>query len=140
MKTYSFLDTVLLVNGVEITGFDTLADDVITLERNTDSAAHTIGTDGEMTVSISTDRSGRITFRLSQTSDSNAFLSALSAAQDNGVFVPVAVAFRDTRGKDLVAGTQGYIPRPANMTRGQNATSQEWTIQVERLDMLHGIA
>ena len=50
MKEYSFLNTLLLVNGVEITGFDE-GDDVITLERINDSAAHNIGTDGEMTVS-----------------------------------------------------------------------------------------
>ena len=38
MKEYSFLDTLLLVNGVEISGFDE-GDDVINLERLNDSAA-----------------------------------------------------------------------------------------------------
>lgn len=136
MKEYSFLDTLLLVNGVEISGFDE-GDDVIALERLNDSAAHKIGTDGEMTVSISADRSGTVTFRLMQSSDSNGYLSGLINAQENGAFVPIFVQFKDTRGNDLGSGTQGYINRPASMTRGTNANAQEWMVTVERLDLLH---
>lgn len=136
MKEYSFLDTIMLINGVEISGFDE-GDDVITLERLNDSASHKIGTDGEMTVSISADRSGTATFRIMQTSDSNQFLSGLISAQENGAFVPIFMQFKDTRGNDLASGSQGYITRPANMTRGTSANSQEWVIVVERLDMLH---
>lgn len=136
MKEYSFLDTLLLVSGVEMSGFDE-GDDVIELDRINDSAAHKIGTDGEMTVSISADRSGTVKFRLMQTSDSNSFLSGLINAQENGAFVPIFVQFKDVRGNDLGSGTQGYINRPATMTRGTNANSQEWIITVERLDLLH---
>lgn len=136
MKEYSFLDTLLLVNGVEINGFDE-GDDTIILDRINDSAAHKVGTDGEMTVSISADRSGTVVFRLMQTSDSNSYLSGLINAQENGAFVPIFVQMKDVRGGDLGSGTQGYINRPAGMTRGQNANAQEWTITVERLDLLH---
>lgn len=138
MKQYSFLDTILLVNGVEITGFDE-GDDVITLARRVDSASDVVGTDGEMSVAISGDRSGTVIFRLSQTSDSNTALSALISSQENGVFIPIFVQFKDIRGNDLASGTQGYINKPADMVRGTNVNSQEWTITVERLDLLHKI-
>lgn len=137
MKNYTFLNTILLINGVEISGFDE-GDDVIDLDRINDSASHKIGTDGEMTVSISADRSGIFVFRLMQTSDSNAFLSGLISAQENGVFVPIFAQFKDVRGLDLVSGTQGYIPKPAGMTRGENPNGQEWRIVVERMDLIHG--
>ncbi len=136
MQQYSFLNTILLINGVEITGFDE-GDDVINLSRINDSAAHKIGTDGEMTISISADRSGNVVFRLMQTSDSNAYMSALINAQENGGFVPIFMQFKDTKGNDLGSGTQGYITKPADMVRGTNANSQEWVVVVERLDMLH---
>lgn len=136
MKEYSFLDTILLVNGVEVSGFDE-GDDTISLERLNDSATQKVGTDGEMTVSISADRSGSVTFRLMQTSDSNSYMSALINAQENGAFVPIFVQFKDTRGNDLGSGTQGFITRPASMVRGTNASNQEWVIIVERLDLLH---
>ena len=136
MKEYSFLNTLLLVNGVEIGGYDE-GDDVITLARINDSAAHKVGTDGEMTVSISADRTGGVTFRLMQTSDSNAYLSGLISSQENGAFVPLFIQFKDTLGGDLGSGTQGYITKPADMVRGTNANNQEWVINVERLDMLY---
>lgn len=136
MKEYSFLNTLLLVNGVEITGFDE-GDDVITLDRLNDSGSHKIGADGEMSLAISADRSGTVVFRTMQTSDSNAYLSGLVNAQENGAFVPLFVQFKDTKGGDLGSGTQGYINRPATMTRGTSPNAQEWTITVERLDLLH---
>jgi len=136
MKKYSFLDTLLLVNGFEMSGFDE-GDDVITLARINDSAAHTVGTDGEMTVSVSADRTGTVTFRLNQSSASNAVLSGLITAQENSAFVPVFIQFKDTSGGDLGSGTQGYINKPADMVRGANAQAQEWVVTVERLDLLH---
>ena len=136
MKEYSFLNTLLLVNGVDIDGFDE-GDDTIALDRLNDSAAHKIGTDGEMTVSISADRSGTVVFRLMQSSSSNSYLSGLIAAQENGAFVPIFVQFKDVKGGDFGSGTQGYITKPAGMSRGENANAQEWTIVVERLDLLH---
>ena len=138
MKQYSFLDTILLVNGVEITGFDE-GDDVITLARRNDSASDVVGTDGEMSVAISGDRSGTVVFRLSQTSDSNTALSLLIQSQESGAFVPIFVQFKDIRGNDLGSGTQGYINKPADMVRGTNVNAQEWTITVERLDLLHKV-
>ena len=136
MKKYSFLDTLLLVNGIEMSGYDE-GDDVILLARLNDSASHKIGTDGEMTISVSADRSGTATFSLMQTSDSNAYLSGLVTGMENGAFVPIFIQFKDTHGGDIGSGTQGYIQKPADMGRGQNANSQEWVVVVERLDMLH---
>jgi hypothetical protein len=136
MKEYSFLNINLLINGTEIGGFDE-GDDTITLERIQDSASGIWGNDGEMTVSISSHRGGTVTFRILQTSDSNEFLSGLISSQENGAFVPIFVQMKDVRGGDLGSGTQGFINRPATMTRGENANAQEWAITVERLDMLH---
>lgn len=136
MKNYTFLNTLLLVNGIEIAGFDE-GDDVITLARLNDSASHKVGTDGEMTLAISADRSGTVTFRLMQSSDSNTFLSGLINTQENGVFIPIFVQFKDSETADLASGTQGYITKPADMVRGTAPNSQEWVIVVERLDLLH---
>lgn len=137
MKEYSFLNTIVLVNGTEIKGWGE-GDDVIQMQRLGDSASHVIGAGGEMTVALSADRSGSFTFNLMQSSESNSFLSGLVAAQENGAFVPVSVQFKDTAGSDLGSGSQGYITKPADMTRGTTPNSQEWVIVVERLDLLHG--
>ena len=137
MKLYSFKETTLLVNGVEISGWAD-GDDTIIVRRLTDSGQHVIGNDGTMVVSITADRSGEFVFTLMQTSLSNAYMHELVSLGENGAFVPVFVQFKDNLGHDLYTGTLGYIPRPADATRGNTAQPQEWTINVEKLLLLHG--
>lgn len=137
MKEYSYLNATLLVNGNAITGFDE-GDDVITLARVNDSASHKTGMDGDMTVSLSADHTGTCTFRLMQTSISNAYLSARIAEQESGAFTAIFVQFTDIKANDLISGTQGYITKPADVVRGVNANSQEWVIMLEKLVFIHG--
>ena len=137
MKTYSFLNTIVLIQGVEISEWAE-GDDVIQVARLNDSSSHVIGASGEMAVAISADRSGEFILSLQQTSQSNAFLTSLVTAAENGAFVPIFAQFKDTEGNDLASGTQGYIRKPADLARGMGINSQEWQIVVERLDMLLG--
>lgn len=139
MRVYSFKNTIVVVNGVEISGWSE-GDDVIKIGRLNDSATHKIGADGTMMMSISADRSGEFTFKLMQTSPSNKFLSSLIQLQEGGAltFVPITVLFQDLFRQDRAAGTAGYLKKPAEIQRGKEGQEQEWTIVVERLDMLLG--
>lgn len=141
MRAYSFQNTIVLVNGVEITGWAD-GDDVIDIKRRSDSASDKVGAAGNMMVSISSDKSGEITFKLQMTSSSNKFLSGLIALQEAGAaqFVPVNILFQDTYRKDVANGTIGYLKKPSDLTRGAEAGNTEWTCVVERLDMLLGDA
>lgn len=134
MKEYSLTNTALIVNGLEITGYDE-GDDVIKATRAKDSGQSKVGADGEMTVSFTADKSGTVTFRLMQSSDSNLFLQALLTAAENGRFVPVAVLFKNTVSGETFGGSRGFIVRQPDLSRGENANSQEWMIRVESLDL-----
>ena len=139
MKRYSFKDTIMVINGLEVTGWAE-GDDAITIERRADSATDKVGAGGEMMVSISADRSGSVKIKLQQTSSSNKWLMAMLALQEAGCssFVPIACMFQDTYRNDLAAGTSGYLKKPPSMTRGAEAGTQEWEVIVERLDLLFG--
>lgn len=139
MKVYAFHNTVMLVNGVEITGWAE-GDDVIQIKRLSDSASHKVGAGGTMMVSLSSDKSGSALFKLQQTSSSNKYLNSLCALQEGGAstFVPVSIMFQDTNRNDLATGTIGYIKKPTDLVRGAQAQNQDWEIIVERLDMLLG--
>jgi len=136
MKAFNFNNVIMLVQGSEVTGWPE-GDDVIVCERSEDSAQHSIGVAGEMTVNLTNDRSGTIKFKLKQNSKSNALLTGLISTQENGLFVPVFVQIKNTEGGELISGTQGYVLRPATMNFGQNLGESEWTITVERLDMIN---
>jgi hypothetical protein len=139
MKAYSFSNTILLINGVEITGFSD-GDDVIDMKRRVDSASDKMGADGNMMVSISVDKSGEIGIKLQQTSSSNRYLTRLHQAQEvaGSRFKPIKILFQDTYRNDMGAGSIGYIKKPADMVRGQNAQTIEWSFVVEHLDLLTG--
>lgn len=136
MQDYNFGKNILLINGVEITGYDE-GDDVITCRRLNDNSAHQISADGIMTVSFHPDRSGEILFRVNQASDINGLLSSLVTEQETNTFVPIEVQMTDLNNDDIMSATAGYIPRPADVTRGLNTQSQEWRIVVEKLVMKH---
>jgi len=136
MKNYSFLNTVLLVNGVEITGWAE-GDDLITFSRRNDSMTDVVGASGEMAVSNMGDRSGELVFTLLQTSTSNTYMGGLLAAQENGLFVPTFVLLKDTLGGEIVSGSQGYIKKPADFTLGAGINTREWTIVLERGDVTY---
>lgn len=140
MNIYSFANTVVLVNGREITGWDE-GDDVIKVARLGDSATHKIGAGGEMMVSLSTDKSGEFTFKLQAGSDANNYLMELVKRQEAGAstFSPVNVLMQDTFRQDRGSAATCYMKKPSDMIRGAKAGSQEWVIVAENIDLVFGI-
>lgn len=138
MKRYSFKDIIVLVNGIELTGW-AAGDDVISVKRRTDSAEDEVGAGGDMMVSISSDKSGEFAFKLQQTSPSNKYLNGLVIAQENiKGWVPIVIATKDSYRNDICTGLSGYIKKPADMVRGKKGNNQEWVLVTERLDILFG--
>lgn len=139
MKQYSFLNNVVLINGVALTGWDE-GDDVIKIKRRKDIASDKVGAAGEMMLSVSADKSAEFTFRLLQTSSSNKFLNATAQLQQTGanLFIPIHVLFQDTRRNDLGIGSSGYIKNLPEIVRGAAGGSLEWVIVVENYEQVLG--
>lgn len=99
VNTYNFKEVFLIVNGKHITGF---ADgSSIAVERNSDGFTFQRNVDGGGTRSQSNDKSGRITFSLSQTSSSNTFLSAIAQLDELTAAGTMVVAIKDNRGDSI---------------------------------------
>lgn len=135
MNSYSFTNVAVAVNGVTLSGFGA-GDDVIQGRRREDAFSDTVGADGLMLVTKTSNRSGEFIIRLLQGSSDNAYLNSLFLAQEAGAFAAVAVSVVDTVTGDSAVGTQGYITKPADMTRGAGANEQEWTLVVEEYNAL----
>jgi hypothetical protein len=139
LQPYSFLRTVLLVNGVQITGWPE-GDDVIEVSRRTDSASMKVGCGGDGVLSLSADRSGEFKFKLQGTSSSNAYLSSLLAQQENGAasFQSISVLVQDFMLNDMAQGSNGFINKPSPIKRGKELADNEWTITVVNLNQVYG--
>lgn len=145
MKGYSPLNTHVIISAlptvvaVELDGFSD-DDDAIMLKRMTELATHKIGMKGDMAMSFSADKSGEITMKFFQQSRSNKILMNIANLQQGGPsrFCPAAVLFQDENRQDRGVGTFGYIKALPEIQRGKESAVQEWTIAVERLDLLLG--
>ena len=137
MTKYAFKDEIVLVAGVPLSGFAE-GDDVVQGSRNVEAFTHSVGADGKMLVTQNADRSGSFRFRLQRGSTSNAYLNALFANQERGHFIALPVGIVNTKSGDSVGGTKGYITKPADVSFGNGAGGQEWTLMVEDYEALFG--
>lgn len=135
-KTYAPKKVQLIYKGVPITGF--MDDTFIEVERNSDSFALLIGADGEGARAASADRSGKITFRLLQTSASNDYLSASLVVDEatNANAGPVMV--KDGSGRALDSAAESWITKPAKKVYGKGIEGREYVIETDNLITLGG--
>lgn len=136
MKTYDPKQVVLIVGGVQITGF---ADGTfITVRRNSDAWSLQMGVDGEGTRSKSNDKSGQIEVQLMQSSQSNGYLSNLALADElsNGGIVPAMV--KDNGGSSLHAAEQIYVKKTPDADYAREAGPRVWVLETDNLQNFIG--
>ncbi len=137
--THIIVSALPTVVATELTGFSD-DDDAIMIKRRVDLATDKIGMKGEMALSYSPDKSGEVTLKFFQQSPANKTLSIIASLQQGGPsrFCPIFVLFQDENRQDRASGTFGYLKALPEMSRGKESAVQEWTIVVERLDLLLG--
>jgi len=134
MNFFDISNSVLLVDGVEISGYGT-GGDVVQGDQREDGFTDSVGADGNMIVVGNTNESGMFTIRLQQGAASNVFLNGLYLRQKIN-FTARAILFKDLVSGEQVGGSAGYIVKPAPFVRGNAANDQTWNIVVEKYDAL----
>jgi len=136
VRSYNPSEVSVIVAGRIIGGF---ADGTfVGVERNNDSWALSVGADGEGTRSKSTDRSGRFTITLNQSSESNEFLTELEAADDISGTGTFPVLVKDGSGTSIHEGETCWIVKPASAPYGKESDNREWIIETDLLRTLVG--
>lgn len=136
VKTYNPADVSVIIAGIPIEGF---ADGTfITVARNNDSWNMQVGSDGEGVRAKSNDFGGTITLTLMQSSLSNDALSALAVLDETsgGGIGPMLV--KDGSGRTICAAETGWIRKPADVEFAREATSREWVIETDILNIFAG--
>jgi len=131
LSTYDPKQVVVIIGGHIVSGY---ADGTfVNVERNEDSFALTVGSDGDACRSNNQNRSGRITLTLGQWSESNTFLSALVSADElsgNGV-VPALV--KDNSGTSLHTAENAWVVKPATSANDRAPQTREWIVETDLL-------
>jgi hypothetical protein len=142
-EAVAFVNGVLLLTspvGVEQASGFADGDDVIMLEFREDQITDKVGADGKMTISVSADKSCKLTLKMQQTSPTNSYLSKLMDLQAaiRPSFAVLAATFQDAQRQDVASLLAGYITKHASLKRGKQATDVEWVMHFERGDVLFG--
>lgn len=135
MLAWSWEDTITTIDGIELENFGQ-GDDVVVFDRRNNSFTDVMGADGTMLVSKQTDKSGTVTFRFLQESDSNKLLNTLLNVSENAAFVPIAVNFKNTVTNQVISAPQCYIEKQATRNYGVNSNDVTWVLVTERLDFV----
>lgn len=138
MKVYDPDQIVMAFGSILLKDF---ADgEFVTIEEESDSFSDVAGSDGAVVRSKTNDRRATVTFKLLQTSESNALLSAVHNADllaPNGAGV-VALEIKDLQGTSLYHAPEAWIAKPPDVSFGREASSREWKIRCARLVRVDG--
>lgn len=130
-STYDFNEVDLIVGGLPLSGFQGGSN--IGVEYNTDAWTFQPNVDGGGTRSKSNNLSGRITFTLSQGSESNNFLSALAQIdqQSNGGAVPASVTYKS--GSSVHVAENAWIVKIPRAEYSGESAGREWVLESDNL-------
>lgn len=127
--TYSMLNVALHLDGVRVIGFGE-GDDAIMIERNTELGTPQIGADGGSILSITADRTAKLSIKLLQTSPFNQYLQNKVARQRSGALTGITfpVGFVDMSNGESGGCTQALVQTEPAIQKGKNATERTWVI------------
>lgn len=125
MKTYSPEEGSLIIDGNIAEQWNE-----VTPERDEDSATFEPSTSGGGTRTINSNKAGKFTIVLQQTSPTNAVLSDLE--KEKTIF---PISFTDNSGFSKYKSEAGYVVKPAAAGHGKEVGTREWIVQCEVLDM-----
>lgn len=136
LKVYDAKAVSMIFAGIPISG---LAEDTfVNVVRNEDSFSLMVGADGEATRAKTNNRSGRVTFTVQQSSDSNDLLSALHVADEissagDGIG-PLLI--KDLSGRTLITAEKAWIVKPPDTGFGRDVATREWVVETDALVMV----
>lgn len=135
-KTYDPDKVIVTFLGIPMSGY---ADGTfISVERNEDAFALTVGADGETARTRNQNRSGTITLTLMQSSSSNDTLSAAAAADELTGLGIGALAIKDAFGTTLCIAPNAWIKKMPTTEFGKELANREWVFETDYVQMIVG--
>lgn len=124
------------VGGRDVSGY---ADGTfLDVEKNVDQATLVVGSDGDNTLALSQNRSGKITCTLQQSSPLNDYFSGLADALENRTGGVVPLIVKDNNGTTLASAKQAWIVKRSKTTFAKDPENREWVFETGNLVLTVG--
>lgn len=129
MARYALEDINISYGVQALTG---LADDALSVSYLGENTM-TIGSKGEASYNITSDKSADVTVNLLQTSPSNAYLSNLFNIAQAGGQAGYPLVINDSKGGTLYTCSDAVISKIPDTSRGRETGTNSWLIKCGRL-------
>ena len=126
----------VVFGGAILTGY--AEDSFVKIEVNSDAFTTHVGADGEVSRTRNTDKSGKVTVTLKQTSDSNDILSGFYTADIATLQGYLPIIVKDNVGRTLAAGSSAWISKLPESEFGKEIGDREWVLDVADLQYFVG--
>jgi hypothetical protein len=136
MLQYDPKQVTLVIGGHIMFGF--ADDDFIEVERDEDAFTKKTGVDGTTTRAKNNVRTGKITFRLMQSSASNDDLQALAYNDEIGNSGAVPVTCKDGNGRSVFSAQNGWVKKLPKAGYKKDVDMREWVIDTDAMDITIG--
>lgn len=136
VSTYDPKDLIIILGSIRVQGY--APGTFVNVERNEDSFALVVGSDGEGARARSNNNSGRATITLLQSSLTNTLFSqqiALDESTGSGV---LALLIKDQRGNSLYQAETAWLVKPSAASYGNEIENREWIIETDSMQVLVG--
>lgn len=138
MRKYAPDDVAIVVGTQAVYGLH--SGSFVEAERSVETSALDVGSDGEVTMVISPNQSGKVKITLQQSSPLNDFFTSLFLAlqQKNLAVAVVPITINDKNGTTTVSAKQAVIEKVSKVTYADKPEGREWTFLVGYLDIQPG--
>jgi hypothetical protein len=126
----------IIYAGAIISGYDDGT--FVTIERNNDMWALKMGADGIGTRAKSSDKSGRVTVTLMQSSPSNDTLSGLAIADELSGAGAAPLLVRDGSGRTLATALTAWVVKLPAAEFGKEVGNRAWVFETDSLALFVG--
>lgn len=137
VSAYSAANVNVSYLGVTLGGLAD-GDDAIVVERDMKTMSKQVGMQGDGVFSQSVDRSGKITIKCLQNSETNKFLTAKMAATEAGAIASGPLIIEEAGSDAGVTANKTVIEGFPTFKRGQKANTVEWVFLSIDIDIKHG--
>jgi len=137
VSSYSAQNVSVNYLGHQFQGFAD-GDDAIQIERSVKTMTKLVGMQGDGVFTQSADKSGMITVRLLQNSETNKFLTLKQAATEAGVIASGPLIMTEAGSDARAACMRTVIEGQPSMVRGAGANTVEWTFLSMDVTIGHG--
>ena len=136
LKTYDGAEVSVIVGGRVITGLS--ESDAVVVSRDNPAWIKKSGLRGGKTRSKSSDRGGKITIKVEQTSGDNDYFSGLAILDEKSSAGVVSILVRDAKGTTLHNVAEAWVEKIPDDSKGKEAGELDWVFDCADLNMFVG--